>query len=979
MPLSRRMRNNVKDFDAKTQDSDKKTEFWNDAEVVGDLTTPESRAVLGSRIAYMSALSTRTPGSEWRPDESEVQEFLDEILTRQPETDEKDGKTLCYATAPIRVGNDRDTLEEVRRTYRIKNMMESVTVIAIDVDGTAKVEDVRDRLAKLGWFSVVYTTHSHAEKSTPEGDRFRIIIFLTEPFRFPAWKKDWTVEDLKAHKAALDEYAAFYVGVCDMLGLNEVDGSALSPNQMMYPPRRPKDAEYKHYVVAGKALDLSTVTPGDASKYMKGKGGTGNTSAKVGTETAPPILSDGFNVADWWEDGGRYLPIEAVLDTIGWEDRGPAGGGRNIMCLNDANHSNPGDPSDTGTWACENDEDFVIMCHHDHCRHLTTWDMLRLIEENILAEVAVLPDEYATFSDLLCDSDLYPIVDGEELFFDKYDYGVSIPIDRLTTAKKVEKAFAALPADAGRDRIAALYAGVEAGGGKGPASDKLKELVKGLGSLDGNDLKALKSAGSEMLKAQRKEWGTRQREAGIEEVIEAMGNEDLGNPSMDPADPLGDTPTEMMATMGRRFAPIDLDGKFKIVRKPDLGSFHSELMSTVVIYGKHDFLDLHLDRQIKIKGPMGDEHINPAKLFLETAKRKSGMGLIPPPLECPENYFNLYQGRKLQSKPGSWRTLRRFILKVICKGDRKKYRWLILWMAHMVQRPGEKPGTAVICRGEGGTGKGSFGQLLSKLAAPHFKQLEKQVHVVGQFAGEHLSKCILAVVNEAVFGKDPKVASELKALVDSTTIQAEVKGMSVVTLPSFLRLYIDSNAKVPLLIEGNGSERRYFVLETSDDHQRDDAYFTALHAAINGDEMAAMLDYLEKYDPVSAGFTWNDVRDAPATAERDAMANYSMSAPMRRLGDVLADGAVTLMVDGFHETFKADDNGLRVPQTAFKDYICAVGDKRNAEDSDVPAMFKRLHPEAELTDGRGVVGGQKNARWWQFPGHVIGVERSEAA
>ncbi|WP_150282623.1 hypothetical protein [Salipiger aestuarii] len=103
----------------------------------------------------------------------------------------------------------------------------------------------------------------------------------------------------------------------------------------------------------------------------------------------------------------------------------------------------------------------------------------------------MLPDEYDTLSDLLCDSDLYPIVDEEEFHFDKFDYGVPIPIDRLTTAKKVEQAFKALPADAGKDRIAALYAGVESGGGKGPASEKLKELVKGLGRFDGNELRAL--------------------------------------------------------------------------------------------------------------------------------------------------------------------------------------------------------------------------------------------------------------------------------------------------------------------------------------------------------------------------------------------------------------------------------------------------------------------------------------------------------
>lgn len=423
---------------------------WNDSEVVGNLDSPEAQSVLKSEISIMSAHSTRTPGSEWRFEQFSVERLLEKTLTKHPESDEKDGKTICYATAPVRAANDRDTLQEVRHTFRIKNMMGSATAIAIDVDGTAKVEVVQARLMELGLFSVIYTTHSHAAKSTPDGDRFRVILFLMEPFLFPKWKNDRTVEDLKAHKAALDEFAAIYVGVCDMLGLTEIDGSALSPNQMMYPPRRPKGAGFKHCVIAGRALDLSEVTPGDTSKYHKGKGGTGNTSAKVGTEASPPILSDGFNLAEWWEDGGRYFPIEDGLDATGWEDRGP---GRNVLCFNDANHSNPGDPNDTGTWVCQNEDDFVTTCLHDHCRHLTTWDHIRLWEENTLAGVAAMPDGYETLSDLLCDTDLYPIADGEEFFFDKFDYGVPIPIERLTTARKVERAFDALPAEAGRTAL----------------------------------------------------------------------------------------------------------------------------------------------------------------------------------------------------------------------------------------------------------------------------------------------------------------------------------------------------------------------------------------------------------------------------------------------------------------------------------------------------------------------------------------------
>jgi hypothetical protein len=293
-------------------------------------------------------------------------------------------------------------------------------------------------------------------------------------------------------------------------------------------------------------------------------------------------------------------------------------------------------------------------------------------------------------------------------------------------------------------------------------------------------------------------------------------------------------------------------------------------------------------------------------------------------------------------------------------------------MAHMVQFPGEKPGTAVICRGEGGTGKGTFGTLLAKLAAPHFKILEKEGHVVGQFSGEHLSICILAIITEAVFGKNPKVASELKAMVDGATMQVEAKGMNVITVPSYLRMYFDSNDALPILIEGNGSERRYFVIETATTYQRDLEFFKTLRAAINGDEMAGLPHYLEGYDPASAGLSWDDVRDAPQTAERDIMAAHSMSGPLRRLQDVLQDGEVMLYFDGSPETYVADGDGLKVPLKAFRDYIAQAGPKHHAEDADVVGMFKRMHPGVELEQKQGTVGAQGKVRWWRFPASVIG-------
>lgn len=934
-----------------------------DTKIIGDLSSPAAKVVLGSSITVLQAPSCRTPGNRWAKVTGTVEQLLDSVLGQHPKSDQKDGLALTFADAANGGKHTNHNGKSVQYGQRLKSKITGVTAVAIDVDGTSKIGPVKDRLVELGLFSVIYTTHSHAAKRTEFGDRFRVIVFLDQPFNLP-------LGDF-ARRAAVSEWESRYVGFCALLGLADIDASALSPNQMMYAPRRPKGAEFEHYIIAGAALNVADMPRGDASAYKKaGHTTTGQTTTKAGD--GPAILSDGFDVRDWFNDGGGHLLLEDLLDLVGWEDRGTAGDGRTILCPNDAAHSNPGDGADTGTWACEGDDGFVITCRHAHCSHLNTWDFMRLIEANILAGHAVLPDGYPALSGLLCDSTLYPEIEGENLTFHPADYGVEevIVIEYLGTPRKVEAAFNAVLTNnrAGDDHFAALYAGVEKAGNKAPAVKALDDLIKSHGLHDANKRKALAKRGREMLKADKAAYAADKAEAERQTVLASMDREDLAHPSMDPSEPLGDTMQAALATLHKRYAVVDLGGKFRVVRKPDLEAFASDFDSTVMVYHKQDFLDLHLDRKVKV----GDDHVNMAQLFLDTAKRKSGMVFAPPPLVIGANDYNMYQGRKLVGVKGVWPTLKSFIFNIICKGDQAKYDWLMLWMAHLVQFPGAKPGTAVICRGEGGTGKGTFGAVLARLAAPHVKTLEKEGHVVGQFAGEHLSKCVLAIVTEAVFGKNPKVASELKAMVDGTTMQVEAKGMNVVTVPSYLRMYFDSNDALPILIEGNGSERRYFVIETATTHQRDLEYFKTLRATINGDEMAGLLHYLEGYDPASAGLTWDDVRDAPQTVERDVMALHSMSAPMRRLSDVLKDGQVTLWFDGGPETYVADGGGLKVPLTAFRDFIAQAGNKHHAEDSDVKGMFKRLHPGLELEERQGAVGAQSNVRWWRFPATVFG-------
>lgn len=925
------------------------------ATVIGDLDAPECDALLNSpAVVGVTDRAPRVMGDRWVRFAGTWADVVN-MMTAHPERADKGGHAMFFAASEPTGKTVRNDGQTFQYMYKLKNKLRTVYAVAIDVDGGCSVEPVIARLRELGVFAVVYTTHSHTTKGGPGSDRFRVIIPLAEPFEFG---EDWN--------ARYAEWQSRYIGLCEHLIPGEIDARGRLPSQLMYMPARPEGAEFKHFILAGRGLSLDDMPVGDVAKYTRrapsgAKGGSG------GVQGEPAFLSDGFDLLAWWHDHGSYFLLRDFLEVLGWDVLGDAGEGFDITCPNAGAHS---DGTGETAWAIDGpdaDSGVTVFCHHDHCDGIYTCDFLRLIEEQI-----ELPDDCQSFSALLCDPLFYPgEVDGEPVTVDRADYvDEEIKIDWLKTPAAVGRAFKALPANAGADHLAAIYAGICKAGEGGKAVAKWGEMAKA--HLDSNRRKAAERRGREMLDAEKAAYAAEKVEERHAAYADALEGEP-DNVSLDPAEPLGDDMETALATLGHRYAPCDLGGHFRIVRKPDLNAFSSEFDSTIAVYRKDDFLHLHLDRQIM----EGDKLVNPAQTFLETAKRKSGLVFAPPPTVPGANDFNMYQGRKLKGVPGKYGderdfpVLYDFLLRIVCDGSKEKLQWLMLWMAHMVQRPGEKPGTGVIAVGEGGIGKGRFGVLLGKLAAPHFKQLENENHVIGQFAGEHLSKCVLVVVNEAVFGANPKVSSTLKALVDSISIQVEVKGFSLVTVPSYTRFYFDSNDAVPVLIELNGSERRYFVLRFNPAKKGEAAFFDTVTSAIEGEEMAMLLAYLERYDPASAGLTWADVRTAPETPERKVMGWHSMRPAVRRLLTMLREREATLRVAGYDETFSAGKDGLRLPIAACRSYIEAAGNKHNAEDSDVVAMVERLFG-VEIAEKRGRCGAHKDMRYWLFPHEVLG-------
>ena len=98
-----------------------------------------------------------------------------------------------------------------------------------------------------------------------------------------------------------------------------------------------------------------------------------------------------------------------------------------------------------------------------------------------------------------------------------------------------------------------------------------------------------------------------------------------------------------------------------------------------------------------------------ATRWLTSSKRRQYKGIEFKPgadAEPTEGYLNLWRGFTVEPRQGgSYKIFRDHLLNNLCDGDEELYRWVFAWFAHLLQRPRERIGTALVMRGKMGTGK----------------------------------------------------------------------------------------------------------------------------------------------------------------------------------------------------------------------------------------------------------------------------------
>lgn len=274
--------------------------------------------------------------------------------------------------------------------------------------------------------------------------------------------------------------------------------------------------------------------------------------------------------------------------------------------------------------------------------------------------------------------------------------------------------------------------------------------------------------------------------------------------------------------------------------------------------------------------------------WMESPGRREYKRVVFKPEGCAPDEYNMWQGFSVEPREGDCTVFLEFLKHCICGGDEEHFDYLLKYLATMFQRPGTVARVAVALRGRQGTGKSSLADIIGSLMPAHYVTVVSTEQLVGNFTG-HLDGAVFVFADEAVFPGDKRSEGILKTFITGGLRPSHRKFIELEYIPNCAHLILATNHD--WAVPADADDRRWFLVDVSNEHADDRAYFKRLHEAMNEEGKAALLYYLLNY-PADDFFELKP----PKTRGLLEQKLRSLSAPERFWLDCLAAGGI--VVDG---------------------------------------------------------------------------------
>jgi len=256
--------------------------------------------------------------------------------------------------------------------------------------------------------------------------------------------------------------------------------------------------------------------------------------------------------------------------------------------------------------------------------------------------------------------------------------------------------------------------------------------------------------------------------------------------------------------------------------------------------------------------------------WMACPQRRTYDGLVfAPEVHVDKRWYNLWRGFDHQPVAAAgaspraaaavqaWRD---HILRNIARGDAKLAHWFTGYMAHLIQKPYEKPLVALVLKGRKGTGKNAVIERVGALFSRNMVVADDDRYLIGNF-NSHLEACLLLALDEASWAGGKKVEGKLKGIITGAKHMIERKGIEPYQVDNLTRVVILGNEE--WLVPATQDERRYAVFDVGENDMQRRSFFQEMREGMeanHGEGYGVLLDYLQSFDLSTV-----DVNEAPNT------------------------------------------------------------------------------------------------------------------
>ena len=217
-----------------------------------------------------------------------------------------------------------------------------------------------------------------------------------------------------------------------------------------------------------------------------------------------------------------------------------------------------------------------------------------------------------------------------------------------------------------------------------------------------------------------------------------------------------------------------------------------------------------------------------------------------PGKEAPARFYNLWRGFSVEPNAGPHPALSLFLehlLKQVCESDEELYNWLVDFLAHLIQRPWEKPRVALVLQGGKGVGKSIVFQILGSILGGHFTVAANRRYLTSTF-NSYLEGCLLLCFEEAFWSGDKHAEGSLKDLITGDAHLIEHKGREPYTVRNCTRVVILGNED--WLAPASHDERRFAVFRVGDARVGDTKFFSDMITGMRTGGSSHLLHFLQQ-------------------------------------------------------------------------------------------------------------------------------------